>query len=72
MVGERDPATFKRVYTEDPTQIIPLTFFAPGFEYKLFGFIPINRHLIGVEGANPEETLFSWGPTWRGATCGRG
>jgi peptide/nickel transport system permease protein len=66
MVGERDPATFKRVYTEDPTQIIPLTFFSPGFEYKLFGFIPVNRHLIGVEGANPEETLFLQGTDLEG------
>jgi peptide/nickel transport system permease protein len=66
MVGERDPATFKRVYTEDPTQIIPVTFFSPGFEYKLFGFIPANLHLIGVEGANPEETLFLQGTDLEG------
>ena len=66
MVGKRDPATFKRVYTEDPTQIIPLTFFAPGYEYKLFGFIPANRHLIGVEGVNPEETLFLLGTDLEG------
>jgi peptide/nickel transport system permease protein len=66
MVGERDPTTFKRVYTEDPTQIIPLTFFSPGFDYKLFGFIPTNRHLIGVEGVNPEETLFLLGTDLEG------
>ncbi len=66
MVGERDPATFKRVYIEDPTQIIPLTFFSPGFDYKLFGFIPTNRHLIGVEGVNPEETLFLLGTDLEG------
>jgi peptide/nickel transport system permease protein len=64
--GKRDPATFKRVYTADPTQIIPLTFFAPGFDYKLFGFIPANRHLIGVQGANPEETLFLLGTDLEG------
>jgi peptide/nickel transport system permease protein len=66
MVGKRDPATFKRVYTVDPTQIVPLTFFAPGFDYKLFGFIPANRHLIGVEGGNPEETLFLLGTDLEG------
>jgi peptide/nickel transport system permease protein len=66
MVGERDPATFKRVYTEDPTQIIPLTFFSPGFDYKLLGFIPTDRHLIGVEGVNPEETLFLLGTDLEG------
>jgi peptide/nickel transport system permease protein len=66
MVGKRDPATFKRVYTEDPTQIIPLTFFAPGFEYKLFGLFPTNIHLIGVKDANPEETLFLLGTDLEG------
>ena len=45
---------------------MPLTFFAHGFEYKLFGFIPIDRHLIGVEGANPEETLFLLGTDLQG------
>ena len=64
--GVQRPATFKRVYTEDPTQIIPLTFFAPGFDYKLFGFIPTDRHLIGVEGVNPEETLFLLGTDLEG------
>lgn len=66
LVGKRDPQTFKRVYTVDPTQIIPLTFFAPGFDYKLFGVFPMNRHLIGVEGANPEETLFLLGTDLEG------
>ena len=66
LVGKRDPATFKRVYTVDPTQIIPITFFAPGFDYTLFGFIPANRHLLGVEGANPEETLFLLGTDLEG------
>jgi len=66
LVGKRDPATFKRVYTVDPTQIVPLTFFAPGFDYRLFGFIPANRHLIGVEDGNPEETLFLLGTDLEG------
>jgi peptide/nickel transport system permease protein len=66
LTGERDPMTFKRVYTADPSVIVPLVFFAPGFEYKLFGFIPTDRHLIGVAGANPEETLFLLGTDLEG------
>ena len=66
LVGKRDPTTFKRVYTEDPSQIVPLVFFAPGFDYKLFGIIPANRHLIGVAGGNPEETLFLLGTDLEG------
>jgi peptide/nickel transport system permease protein len=59
--GRRDPATLKRVYTLDPAKKIPVRFFARGFEYRLFGLIPADRHLLGVEGANPEETLFLLG-----------
>ena len=66
LVGTRDPQTFKRVYEVDPTQIIPLTFFAPGFDYKLFGFIPADRHLFGVQDGNPEETLFLLGTDLEG------
>src|SRR5215212_7774887 len=45
--GRRDPLTFKRVYAPDPSIKVPIQFFAPGFDYKLLGFIPTNRHLIG-------------------------
>src|ERR1700687_1973555 len=51
LAGTRDPLTFKRVYVPDPSVRVPLTFFAQGFEYKLFGLIPSNRHLLGVAGA---------------------
>src|SRR5262245_11896410 len=40
LVGKRDPLTFKRVYAPDPSVKVPVQFFAEGFEYKLFGFIP--------------------------------
>jgi peptide/nickel transport system permease protein len=61
LTGVRDPVTLKRVYTPDPTKRIRVLFFAPGFDYYLFGFIPANRHLLGVEDAQPEETLFLLG-----------
>jgi peptide/nickel transport system permease protein len=64
--GRRDPLTFKRVYAPDPNQKLPVTFFAPGFEYKLLGIFPMNRHLIGVEGADPEQTLFIIGTDLQG------
>ena len=35
-------------------------------EYELFGFIPTNRHLIGVEGAKAEETIFLLGTDLNG------
>jgi peptide/nickel transport system permease protein len=68
LVGKRDPQTFKRVYAVDPSMKQPVTFFAEGFEYKLFGFIPTNRHLLGVsgEGVTAEQTLFIMGTDIQG------
>ncbi len=57
----RDPYTMQRVYAADPNVKIPVRLFAPGFKYKLFGVIPANRHLFGVRGADPQETLFILG-----------
>src|SRR5215207_8851774 len=57
--GKRDPLTFKRVYAPDPSVKVPVHFFAEGFDYKLLGIIPMNRHLIGVgDGATAEGSLF--------------
>ncbi len=67
LVGKRDPLTFKRVYAPDPSVKVPVHFFAEGFEYKLFGFIPTNRHLIGVgEGHSAEQNLFILGTDIQG------
>jgi peptide/nickel transport system permease protein len=63
--GERDPATFKRVYRPDPSVKVPIRFFAPGLEYKFLGVIPSTRHLIGVDG-DPSGTLFLLGTDVQG------
>lgn len=59
--GARDPKTFKRVYVNDPETKIPLRFFVKGFPYKLLGLVPGDIHLLGVEGAPIEESLFLLG-----------
>uniref|UniRef100_A0A7C3A7Z7 ABC transporter permease n=1 Tax=Thermorudis sp. TaxID=1969470 RepID=A0A7C3A7Z7_9BACT len=64
--GMRDPMTFKRVYAPDPNEKVRLKLFAPGFEYKLFGLVPTNVHLIGVEGAKTEDVLFILGTDLQG------
>ena len=64
--GTRDPKTFKRVYVPDPARKIPLQFFARGEPYQLFGFIPTDRHLFGVEGAKAGETMFLMGTDTQG------
>jgi peptide/nickel transport system permease protein len=62
LTGFRDPRTFRRVYAPDPEKKMYLTLFAQGYEYKLFGLIPTNRHLIGVRDGAPRTPSFSWGP----------
>ncbi len=64
--GKRDPMTFKRVYTPDPEVKIPVRFFVPGYPYHILGIFPANRHLLGTEGATPEEALFLLGTDEQG------
>jgi peptide/nickel transport system permease protein len=65
--GARDPQTFKRVYRPDPSQKIPLRFFAHGFEYRFLGVIPMTRHLIGVDpGFDATQTIFLLGTDVQG------
>jgi peptide/nickel transport system permease protein len=65
--GVRDPATFRRVYRPDPTEKIPIRFFAAGFEYRFLGLVPATRHLIGVEGGRDAgKTIFLLGTDLQG------
>ncbi len=68
LVGSRDPVTFKRVYVVDPDQRVPVKMFVQGYEYKLWGFIPMDWHLFGVEGEGntPENSLFLLGTDVQG------
>lgn len=45
----RNPVTLAMEFQDDRTTKIPLQFFYQGEEYKLWGFIPMQLHLIGVE-----------------------
>lgn len=64
--GTRDPKTFQRVYVPDPTVKHRVRLFATGFDYKILGIIPAHRHLLGVEGAHAEDTLFLLGTDVQG------
>ena len=65
--GARDSKTFKRVYQADPSQKIPVRFFAQGFEYRFLGLIPMSRHLIGVDpGRDAVGTIFLLGTDVQG------
>lgn len=64
--GKRDPKTFKRVYQPDPDLKVPLKFFVEGYEYKFLGLIKTNRHLLGVEDARAEDSIFLLGTDLQG------
>jgi peptide/nickel transport system permease protein len=66
LTGKRDPLTMRRVYTPDPEKKIWLRLLAPGFEYRLFGLIPTDRHLLGVQDGRVEESLFLLGTDEQG------
>jgi peptide/nickel transport system permease protein len=64
--GTRDPMTFKRVYTADTSTKIPVVFLGHGRPYELLGLVPVDRHLIGVEGAKASQSLFLLGTDVQG------
>lgn len=44
-----DPKTFLPSWQPDLSKPYPIRFFVKGYEYKLFGIIPSNTHLYGVD-----------------------
>jgi peptide/nickel transport system permease protein len=64
--GQRDMQTFQLVYRPDPARKLPIVFFAEGYEYRLFGLFPTNRHLMGLEGAGPADGIFLLGTDVQG------
>jgi peptide/nickel transport system permease protein len=59
--GKRDPRTFKLSYAPDPSEPRDVILFGHGYEYRLFGFIPTDRHLLAVSDGKPESSLFLLG-----------
>jgi peptide/nickel transport system permease protein len=57
---------FNRVYVADESTKIRVCFFCRGFEYKFLGLIRSDIHLIGVEGASAESSLFLLGTDKQG------
>jgi peptide/nickel transport system permease protein len=45
---ERDPTSGVRTYVEDTTTLLPVRLFVQGEPYKMLGFIPWDRRLVGV------------------------
>ena len=65
--GRRDLTTFRRVYEVDEETKTPVRLFARGYEYRLFGLIPTDRHLLGVDAPlKAEEHIFILGTDVQG------
>lgn len=59
-----DPKTFVPTWEEDVDHPYPVRFFARGWEYKILGIIPFDRHLFSVA---PETDIFLLGTDKLGA-----
>ena len=53
VTGQRNPETLMMEWVPDETTIVPVKFFARGYEYEVFGLISTDLHLLGVE--DPES-----------------
>jgi peptide/nickel transport system permease protein len=49
LVASIDLQTLEPTWTEDTSKRYPIQFFVQGWEYKVFGLIPMRWHLFGVE-----------------------
>jgi peptide/nickel transport system permease protein len=54
---ELDPVTFQPIVGPDYDNPRPLVLFAKGWEYRLWGLIPMNRHFIGTADGTPLHVL---------------
>lgn len=50
LVRRIDEETLARTYREDRARTVPIQFLAKGDPYRLWGLIPMERHLFGAEG----------------------
>jgi peptide/nickel transport system permease protein len=60
--SEIDSVTLRTTYTEDKSVVSPIRFFVKGDAYELWGFIPGDIHVIGVD----EGTMFLLGTDKQG------
>jgi peptide/nickel transport system permease protein len=57
MEQKLDFVTRSRTYVEDTTRMYPIQFFVRGDPYKLFGFIPLDIHLYGVDQKSDPQAI---------------
>jgi peptide/nickel transport system permease protein len=56
-----NPETLQNIYTEDTSAMYPISFFVKSSSYKLWGLIPSNIHLFGLEVPETQQGLLLFG-----------
>jgi peptide/nickel transport system permease protein len=54
---ENDPITLRKTYSERIQTPVHLSFFAKGEPYRLWGLIPMTRHLLGVDAGHVADDV---------------
>lgn len=58
---ERDPETYRKLFTYDESVKYPIKFFVEGEPYKLFGLFRTDIHLFGIERGDKPAGVFLFG-----------
>jgi peptide/nickel transport system permease protein len=58
IIRDRDPDTFRNLYTEDTETRYPIQFFVHGTEYELWGLWKMDLHLFGLPVPHEEQGIF--------------
>ena len=70
LTKSKDPVTWRITYHDDTSQIYPVRFFTRGDEYELWGLIPANVRLLGVDEPGTLFLFGTGGRTWADLVVG--
>ncbi len=59
--GSRNPETLAMEYVADESARFNVQFFTRGFEYELFGFLPTDRHIMGLDSDEEPMPFYPFG-----------
>jgi peptide/nickel transport system permease protein len=60
-IRERDPETYRNIYTEDTETRYAVQFFVHGTEYEMWGLFKTDLHLFGLPVSQEEQGIFLLG-----------
>ena len=57
IIGKRNKTTLKMEWIADRSEIVPVSFFVRGYDYKVFGLFSSNLHLLGPSDAKSRTRI---------------